>query len=154
ELHAGTAAPSLEDLRHTVMRPDPALLAEVGSLTRHFGALAEDLDSLAIQRGGLLAGGGDSLDVGKLLRGPQPRLVIIGTHALTDDAVLQFWVSRLLIDLARWVRTRPQSTLQAVAFFDEADKYIPAMSSPPTKAPLFELLRRARSGGLGVLLAS
>jgi hypothetical protein len=154
ELHAGATGASLDELRETIARPDPELLAQVGSLTRHFGALAEDLDALAIQRGSLLAGSGDVLDVAALLGASRPRLVIISTHALTDDAVLQFWVSRLLIDLGRWVRTRPSPTLQAVAFLDEADRYIPALAAPPTKEPLFDLLRRARAGGLGVLLAS
>ena len=45
-------------------------------------------------------------------------------------------------------------TLQAAAFFDEADAYIPAIGSPPTKEPMFDLLRRARSAGIGVLLAT
>src|SRR5262249_32904040 len=58
----------------------------------------------------------------------------------------------LLIDIARWVRVNPKPTLQAVVFLDEADRYIPALAEPPTKAPLFELLRRARSEGLGGLL--
>jgi hypothetical protein len=39
-------------------------------------------------------------------------------------------------------------------FFDEADAYIPATASPPTKEPMFELLRRARSEGVGVMLAT
>ena len=68
--------------------------------------------------------------------------------------MLQFWVSRLLIELGRLARKRPSGTLQAVTFFDEADAYVPAMSSPPTKEPMFDLLRRARSGGIGVLLAT
>jgi DNA helicase HerA-like ATPase len=38
--------------------------------------------------------------------------------------------------------------------FDEADAYIPATSNPPTKEPMFELLRRARSEGIGVMLAT
>jgi hypothetical protein len=68
--------------------------------------------------------------------------------------VLQFWISRLLIELGRLARKRPASELQGVAFFDEADAYVPATSAPPTKGPMFDLLRRARSGGLGVLLAT
>jgi DNA helicase HerA-like ATPase len=41
-----------------------------------------------------------------------------------------------------------------VVLFDEADVYLPAQSQPATKAPMENLLRRARSGGLGLLLAT
>lgn len=68
--------------------------------------------------------------------------------------MLQFWVSRLLVELGRLAKRRPSATLQAAVFLDEADTYVPATSSPPTKEPMFELLRRARSGGIGVLLAT
>jgi hypothetical protein len=156
ELHADSARATLDDLRDTISRPDPELLAAVGNLTRHFGAVAEDLDMLAIQRGSLLAGPGEALDLGAMLA-PRPgraRLAIVSVVALADVAVLQFWVSRLLIELGRFARRHPSPTLRTVAFFDEADTYIPATSSPPTKEPMFDLLRRARSYGLGMLLAS
>jgi hypothetical protein len=156
ELHADSAGTTLDDLRDTIGRPDPELLAAVGNLTRHFGAVAEDLDMLKIQRDHLLSGPGEQLDVAALLA-PRPgrvRLAIVSVVALGDVAVLQFWVSRLLVELGRYARRNPSPTLRAVAFFDEADTYIPATSSPPTKEPMFDLLRRARSGGLGVLLAS
>ena len=68
--------------------------------------------------------------------------------------MLQFWISRLLIELGRLARRRPAKTLQGAVFFDEADAYVPATSAPPTKEPMFELLRRARSSGLGILLAT
>jgi DNA helicase HerA-like ATPase len=156
QLHAEERDVSLDVLLDTVNRPDPDLLASVGSLQRYFAGLSEDLQSLRIQRGSLLTGEGEALDVGALLPPPgeKPRLVIINTSALTEIAVLQFWVSRLLIELARLARKRPTKELQAVAFFDEADAYVPAIGAPPTKEPMFDLLRRARSGGLGVLLAT
>jgi hypothetical protein len=44
--------------------------------------------------------------------------------------------------------------LQAAVFLDEADAYLPASSVPPTKEPLSDLLRRSRSTGIGVLLAT
>jgi adenylylsulfate kinase-like enzyme len=156
ELHAGERDVSLEVLQDTINRPDPDLLKAVGALQRHFAPLSEDLQSLRIQRGPLLAGDGEMLEVDRLLpsSGSRPRLTIINTAALTDVALLQFWVSRLLVELARLSRKRPSATLQGVAFFDEADAYIPAVGAPPTKEPMFDLLRRARSGGLGVLLAT
>ncbi len=156
QLHAGERDITLDVLLDTINRPDPDLLRSVGSLQRFFAGLSEDLQSLQIQRSALLSGEGETLDVASLLPAgaSRPRLTIINTAALTDLSVLQFWVSRLLVDLARLSRKRPSPTLQGVAFFDEADAYVPAMSSPPTKEPMFDLLRRARSGGLGVLLAT
>ena len=157
ELHADSEGATLDDLRETIARPDPQLLAAVGNLTRHFSAVAEDLDTLAIQRGPLLSGDGEALDVGAMLAPTadgRSRLTIISAVALTDVGVLQFFVSRLLVELARAVRRHPHPMLRAVALFDEADSYIPAVASPPTKEPMFELLRRARAGGLGVLLAT
>jgi DNA helicase HerA-like ATPase len=148
---------SIDGLLDTVSRPDPQLLNEVGSLQRHFAGLTEDLDTLRIQRGSLLSGEGEPLDVAALLPPPgvgKARLTIINTSALTEVPVLQFWISRLLVELSRLGRKRPSATLQAAAFFDEADTYVPATSAPPTKAPMFDLLRRSRSTGIGVLLAT
>jgi hypothetical protein len=156
ELHGTLGDATIEELRSTIGQPDPQLLAHVGNLGKHFGGLAEDLDMLWINNKNLLAAGDEVLDIGTLLRTPdgRPRLSIISTAALTDAPAIQFWVSRLLVELGRYVRANPSKELSAVAFFDEADIYIPATSSPPTKEPMFDLLRRARSGGLGVLLAS
>lgn len=156
QLHADERDVTLDVLLDTINRPDPDLLATVGSLQRYFAGLSEDLQSLRIQRGSLLTGDGETLDIGALLppAGDRPRLTIINTSGLTEIPVLQFWVSRLLIELARLARKRPTKELQAVAFFDEADAYVPAVGTPPTKEPMFDLLRRARSGGLGILLAT
>lgn len=155
QLHAGEREVTLEVLRDTIARPDPELLSTVGSLQRFFAPLAEDLDSLKIQRGSLLAGDGDALELSALLPASgRARLSIINTSSLTEIPMLQFWVSRLLVELGRLAKKRPSATLQAAVFLDEADTYVPATSSPPTKEPMFELLRRARSGGIGVLLAT
>jgi hypothetical protein len=155
QLHAGEREITVEVLSDTISRPDPELLQSVGSLQRFFGPLAEDLQSLKIQRGSLLAGDGEALDLAALLPASgRPKLTIINTSALTEIPMLQFWVSRLLVDLGRLAKKRPTSELQAAVFLDEADSYVPATSAPPTKEPMFELLRRARSGGLGVLLAT
>ncbi|HVV85688.1 MAG TPA: DUF87 domain-containing protein [Kofleriaceae bacterium] len=157
ELHADAAGATLADLQETIARPDPQLLAAVGNLTRHFSAVAEDLDTLAISRGALLTGDGEPLDVARMLAptaGGRSRLTIISAVAMTDVGVLQFFVARLLVELARAVRRNPHPSLRAVALFDEADSYIPAIAAPPTKEPMFDLLRRARAGGLGVFLAT
>jgi hypothetical protein len=151
-LHAGDREISLEALRDTIDQPDPELLQQVGTLQRHFGSLSEDLQTLSIQRGALLAGQGDLLDVGAMLTGP--RLTIINTAAIAEIPVLEFWISRLLVELGRLARRRPGKQLQGVIMLDEADAYIPATSVPPTKEPLFDLLRRARSAGYGIVLAT
>ncbi len=156
QLHGDDGEVSLDALIETIDRPDPELFRSVGSLQRHFAGLSENLQTLRIQRGPLLAGDGDALDVAELLppRGDRPRLTIINTSALSEVSLLQFWISRLLIELARLGRRRPSKTLQAAVFFDEADTYVPATGAPPTKEPMFDLLRRARSTGIGVLLAT
>src|SRR6185436_12783541 len=70
---------TIELLRDTINRPDPELLTRVGPLQRFFAPLAEDLQTLEIQRGALLAGDGEPLDPAALLppAGTRPRLVII-----------------------------------------------------------------------------
>lgn len=156
-LHATQRDITLDMLLETISRPDPDLLNMVGALQRYFASLGEDLQTLRIQRGALLSGEGEPLDIAALLPEPgrgKARLTIINTSALTEVPVLQFWISRLLVEIGRLGRKRPSATLQAAAFFDEADTYIPASREPPTKEPMFDLLRRARSTGIGVLLAT
>jgi DNA helicase HerA-like ATPase len=49
----------------------------------------------------------------------------------------------------------PADSLQAVFLFDEADLYLPATgATPATKGPMESLLKRARSAGLGMFLAT
>src|SRR5262249_3094062 len=87
-------------------------------------------------------------------KGARPQLTIVSTGALAEIAVLQFWVSRLLVEVGRLARKRPSKVLQAAVVLDEADAYIPAAGAPPTKEPMFDLLRRARPAGIGIVLAS
>jgi len=156
KLHAGEREVTLDVLRDTIDRPDPELLRNVNSLQRHFAGLAENLDTLRLQRGDLLTGDGATLDLAQLLppSGTRTQLSIINTQGLGDLSVQQFWVSRLLIEIGRLGRKRPSATLQAVVFFDEADAYVPATSRPSTKEPMFDLLKRARSAGIGLVLAT
>ena len=156
-LHVDERDITLDLLRETISRPDPELLGAVEGLQRHFASLSEDLQTLRIQRGSFLSGEGEPLDLAALLPHPgtgRTRLTIINTSALAEIPLLQFWISRLLVELSRLGRKRPSATLQAALFLDEADTYVPATSSPPTKDPMFDLLRRSRSTGIGVLLAT
>src|SRR6185436_15501002 len=89
-LHAADRDVTLDVLLDTISRPDPELLQRVGSLQRHFASLTEDLDTLRIQRGSLVSGHGDTLDVAALLPLPgagRPQLSIINTSALTEVSV-------------------------------------------------------------------
>lgn len=151
----------IEALITFIANEDPILVSAVGRLdTRLFKDLVHDLEVLKLSSATLLSGAGEQLDAELLLGlGPhaqaeRTRLAIISTKFLGDNARILFWVSQLLLALNRWVTRAPSPRLQAVVLFDEADMYLPAQSQPATKAPMENLLRRARSGGLGLLLAT
>jgi energy-coupling factor transporter ATP-binding protein EcfA2 len=127
---------------------------------RRLTNLIESLDTLRTLKRHLFTAEGEPLDVARLLGlGPhatdgRTRMTIISTKALggLDDS--QFWVAQLLLEVQRWIAQSPRNELQAVLFVDEADVYLPAVGKPPTKQPMEDLLKRARSGGLGVMLAT
>jgi energy-coupling factor transporter ATP-binding protein EcfA2 len=146
-------------LRDLVEARDEALLAAVGGFDdRQYRQLAADLLALRINQRRLLEGDGEPLDIDALLGRGRPtgrtRLSVISTRFLGDAATVEFWVAQLLAALNRWAGKSPCASLQAVVLFDEADLYLPAVRQPATKAPMESLLRRARSAGLGVLLAT
>ena len=152
---------TVDGLRRLVEERDEALLLAVdGFDARHYKKLGEDLHSLALQRRQLLASAAEPLDIDNLLGrglGAQPaktRLSIISTQFLGDPAAVEFWVAQLLLALDRWRSKNPCQQLQAVFLFDEADAYLPTNRQPATKAPMESLLRRARSAGIGLFLAT
>lgn len=151
----------LQTLINIIANEDPALVSAVGLLdTKLFKDLVQDLEVLKLSSATLLSPAGEQLDAEHLLglgAHAQPgrtRLSIISTKFLGDNARILFWVSQLLLALNRWVTRAPSPRLQAAVLFDEADMYLPAQSQPATKAPMENLLRRARSGGLGLFLAT
>jgi DNA helicase HerA-like ATPase len=153
---------NLANLRRLIAERDDALLVEVdGFEDKHFRKLAEELQTLSLMRQRLFEGG-EALDMDALLgRGPharpgKTRLSVISTQFLGDAAAADFWVAQLLVALGRWAAKNPNPSgrLQAVFLFDEADQYLPATRQPATKAPLEHLLRRVRSAGVGLLLAT
>jgi hypothetical protein len=159
--HGNSDQLDLESLISFIGDEDPALVAALGRLDlRLFKDLVHDLQVLKLNSADLLGPGGDQLDAELLLglgphaRPGRTRLSIISTKFLGDNARILFWVSQLLLTLTRWVTRAPSPRLQGVALFDEADMYLPAQSQPATKAPMENLLRRARSGGLGLMLAT
>lgn len=158
--HGNADRLNLDALIEFIANEDPALVAALGRLdNKHFKVLVDDLSALKISASDLLSGG-ETLDpdvlfgLGAHARKDRTRLSIISTRFLGDNARTLFWVSQLLLSLTRWISRAPSPHLTGVVLFDEADLYLPAQSQPATKAPMENLLRRARSGGLGLFLAT
>ena len=157
------AAVTVKSLQKVVGDQDDALTAHFDGQyeAKLFTTLAKDLLTLSIQHRRLLEGA-DALDVDALLgRGPaarpgRPQLSVVSTQFLGDTATTDFWVSQLLLAVERWMQKHPapDGRLQAVFLFDEADRYLPATGKPATKGPMESLLKRARSAGVGVFLAT
>jgi GTPase SAR1 family protein/Txe/YoeB family toxin of Txe-Axe toxin-antitoxin module len=155
---------SLADLIHLLEEED----AELTDLTQRMdpsGKIRRDLigqlDSLRHRNAALFEAGGEPLSMESLLgRGPyarrdgRTRLSIIYTGFLGDNENILFWVSQFLSEALRFCQRNPNDQLQAVVMFDEADLYIPANAKPATAEPLQSLLKRARSAGLGIMLAT
>lgn len=154
---------SIDQLIEFIANQDPLLVNAIGALDpKHCKKLAEDLQTLSLMTGYLFDTEQEQLSVEQLLGTNQPPtsrpqktpLSIINLGALGDNANILFWVSQFLLDLNRYAQKNPSSKLQAVVLFDEADLYLPAVGKPSTKEPMESLLKRARSAGLGILLAT
>jgi len=140
---------------------DPTLLEALGHLDpKHCKKLAEHLQTMVHMRGEVLADAEDKLSaellfgMGEHKKPQKTRLSIVSTKFLGDEGAILFWVSQLVLELNRFASRTPSPRLQAAVMFDEADIYLPATSKPPTKPPLESLLKRARSAGLSVMLAT
>jgi hypothetical protein len=156
------AAITVPTLRDVIDQQDDALLNAIGGEfpDRYYANLAQRLLTLELNNK-LLLNGTERLDVDALLgTGPHARpgrvrLSVLSTRFLGDAAKVDFWVSQLLVAVSRWCAKSPQPRLQAVFLFDEADLYLPAGArQPATKAPMEDLLKRARSAGVGIFLAT
>lgn len=155
------SAITLDGLISLIEDADPALVAAIGRLdTKLFAKLVQDLETLNLTATQLFATSGEALNIDLLFgtgahaRPGRTRLSIISTKFLRDDSQIDFWVAQMLFSLLRWTARNPKTSLQGVVLFDEADMYLPAVRQPATKAPLESLLKRARSAGIGVLLAT
>jgi hypothetical protein len=149
-------------LREIIEHQDGSLMNAIGGgyPDRYYASLAERLLTLELNNKQLLSAN-ERLEIDALLgTGPcarpgRVRLSVISTRFLGDAAKVDFWVSQLLVAVARWCASSPRPRLQAVFLFDEADLYLPAgMKLPATKAPMEDLLKRARSAGVGIFLAT
>ncbi|MDX2201761.1 MAG: helicase HerA-like domain-containing protein [Hyphomicrobiaceae bacterium] len=154
----------LADLIHLLEEEDPEL-TELTQRMDPSGRIRRDLvaqlDSLRHRNASLFEGGGEPLRMDNLLgRGRhtrsdnRTRLSIIYTGFLGDNENILFWVAQFLSEALRFCQRNPNDELQAVVMFDEADLYIPANAKPATAEPLQSLLKRARSAGLGIMLAT
>jgi hypothetical protein len=154
---------ALGDLIHLLEDEDPELtdltqrMDPSGKIRRD---LVAQLDSLRHRNSALFDGGGESLRMDALLglgrygKPDRTRLSVIYTGFLGDNENILFWVAQFLSEALRFCQRNPNDGLQAVVMFDEADLYIPANSKPATSEPLQSLLKRARSAGLGIMLAT
>ena len=148
---------TLDDLIQYIDDRDDALIAAIGKLdVKLFDGLLEDLQTLKITRKLLFPADAEPLRADDLFGTStrKTRLSVISLKFLGDAANIQFWVAQLLLELSRWMGKSPSNDLRAAVLFDEADLYLPATSKPATKEPMENLLRRARSAGLGVMLAT
>lgn len=154
---------TLRRLTDFVASEDDSLVNALGHLEgKHFKKLLENLASFQFLKGHLLAPGGERVSAERLLGldgdDPTPsgktRLSIISTRAFDEPENALFWVAQFLLEMGRFAAKRPSSRLQGVVLFDEADVYLPAVGKPVTKEGMENALRRWRSAGLGVLLAS
>ncbi|RKH04978.1 ATP-binding protein [Corallococcus carmarthensis] len=152
---------TLDLIQRFVAAQDMTLVQEAHGLDdKVFTKLAQDLATLRLNAQSLLSNTGEKLDMNELLglgaaKVPgKTRLTIISTKFLGGLHSSLFWVSQLLVEANRWASQHPSPKLQAVLLFDEADIYLPAVGIPATKQPMENLLRRARSAGVGVMLAT
>ncbi len=154
----------LADLIHMLEEDDPELMDATqrmdpsGKLRRD---LVAQLDSLRLRNASLFEAGGETLSMEAMLgkgRHSRPdgrtRLSIVYTGFLGDNENILFWVSQFLSEALRFCQRNPSDELQALLMLDEADLYIPATAKPATAEPLQSLLKRARSAGLGIMLAT
>jgi hypothetical protein len=155
---------TLADLIHLLEEEDPEL-TELTQRMDPSGRVRRDLvaqlDSLRHRNSALFEGGGEPLRMESLLgmgrygrTDGRTRLSIIYTGLLGDSENVLFWVAQFLSEALRFCQRNPNDELQAVVMFDEADLYIPANAKPATAEPLQSLLKRARSAGLGIMLAT
>ena len=152
---------TLDTLIHLIHDPDDELLSELGILDpKHCIKVAECLQMLRINKEHLFPENCETLSSEMLLglgtwkREGKTRLSIISTKFLGGDDNTLFWVAQLMLELNRWSSLNPSASLQAAVLFDEADVYLPATRKPATKEPMESLLKRARSAGLSVFLAT
>jgi hypothetical protein len=99
---------------------------------------------------------GEALDISKLLYDPKGKnKVSVMSVSHLNEAERMFFVSLFLTQLISWMRRQSgTSSLRAMIYLDGLDKYFPANSTAPSRAPLQQLLKEAGDYGLGLLLST
>jgi L-aminopeptidase/D-esterase-like protein len=151
---------TIEGIVAEVQRPP---VTRIGALDLDSFFPEKDRFELAMRLNGLLAAPGfdawlqgDPLDIGGLLFTPQgrPRVSIISTAHLSETERM-FVTALVLAEAVAWVRAQlGTSSLRAILYMDEVFGYLPPVANPPSKEPLLTLLKQARAGGLGLVLAT
>ncbi|MBX2810868.1 MAG: DUF853 family protein, partial [Myxococcales bacterium] len=150
---------SAYDLLDFIKEQDADFVTELGAMAKFLVELSLDLEILLSTHSTLLEQQKNGLELGRMLRQTivdnslLTPLSIICTKYLTEVEEF-FWIAQFLMEVARWGGKNPSEKLQSVIFIDEADQYLPAQRKPPTKQPIENLLRRARSMGIGIMLGS
>ena len=99
---------------------------------------------------------GEPLNAAKLLHGSdgRPRISIMSIAHLAESERM-FFVTLLLNEIIRWMRTQPGTgSLRAILYMDELFGYMPPVANPPTKVLFLTLLKQARAYGLGLVLST
>ncbi len=149
--------PTIQSIIDLLREPEDEFVASLNTLAKFCDRTVTDLEILKAQKSGLLGSDGEVLDVSSMLeprQGGRVPLTILSTKFLGSESDVQFWVAQLLVNVSRWLDQNPRGHLQGVVMLDEADLYLPAIGKPVSKKPVEDLLRRARSKGLGVFLAT
>ncbi len=149
----------LEQLLSLLEERDDVLVSRASRYDdRLYKKLVQHLETLRLNDRDLFDAQAEVLSGETLLARRHPDrvpLVITSTRFLGETERVQSWVASLITALARHVTRNPSAVLRTVFMIDEADQFLPAGTSrPPSKEPLQDLLKRARSAGLGVMLAS
>jgi hypothetical protein len=158
-LEIGTKAPSLKSLLDLMSSEDAVLLERMGYLDQKLlGKLIQDVESFRQLNARFLGTGAEPLSAESLLGKDaipgRTRLSVISTKFLGANEIVQFWIAQLMIELGRFASANPSRDLQAVIMLDEADLYLPAIGKPASKQPVENALRRFRSNGIGIVLAT
>ncbi len=134
---------SIEELIRFIDEKDSSLINEVGRLdVKLFDRLVQDLETLRLNQGDLLAARGEPLDVEALLGlgrhavSGKTRLSIISTKFLGSNQDVQFWVAQFLMEVGRWISRSPPPT---ACSRPSSCSTRPIFTCPPSSSP------RARS---------
>jgi DNA helicase HerA-like ATPase len=153
------SAVTLKELVEYLREEDSDLINRLGALDiRLVSKVTQDLEALLINRAKLFTSEGIPLSADELLgrnsESGKTRFSVVCPKFVGETPEIQFFVAQLLIEFERWSSKHPSNKLQAVLMLDEADIYLPATSKPASKEPLESLLKRGRSAGLGIILAT